>query len=139
MHSEHLRNLHPGWVVGGWLVAIAVTSVVYLALVGTGLLPLADSDVLGVTVAVAVGFFTGGFFVGVRWTNAPVLHGAAITLFGVLVWFVGALTLPGRVSILRESAPAVLGLILVQLVASVAGGWSGMRRVMGGADEASES
>ncbi len=21
MHSEHTSNLHPGWVVGGWLVA----------------------------------------------------------------------------------------------------------------------
>jgi hypothetical protein len=21
MHSEHISNLHPGWVVGGWLVA----------------------------------------------------------------------------------------------------------------------
>ena len=25
MHSEHLTNLHPGWVVGGWLIAVAVT------------------------------------------------------------------------------------------------------------------
>ncbi len=136
MHSEHLGNLHPGWVVGGWLVAIAVTSVVYLTLVGTGILPFNDSGILGVTLAVAVGFFVGGFFVGVRWTNAPVLHGAAITLFGVLLWFVGTLALPRRFAILRESAPAVLGLILIQLVAAVAGGWSGRRRVMGDSDDA---
>jgi len=136
MHTEHLRNLHPGWVVGGWLVAIAVTSVVYLTLVGTRLFPLGETGVLAVTLAVAVGFFAGGFFVGVRWSNAPALHGAGITLFGVLVWFVGALALPGRFSLVRESAATVLGLILVQLAASVAGGMTGRRRVVGPDDQA---
>ena len=38
MQTEHLSNLHPGWVAGGWLIAVAVTSGAYLALVGAGLL-----------------------------------------------------------------------------------------------------
>lgn len=131
MHTEHLNNLHPGWVVGGWAVAVAVTSIVYLALVGTSFVPAGQSGVLWVTLAVAVGFYVGGFFVGVRWTNAPILHGAAITLFGVLVWFVGALALPGSLGGMVGSGPGVLGIILVQLAASVLGGWSGRRRVVG--------
>jgi hypothetical protein len=137
MHTEHLENLHPGWVAGGWAVAVAVTSVVYLALVGTRLVPAGESGALWVTLSVAVGFYVGGFLVGTRWMNAPILHGAAITLFGVLVWFVGALALPRRFETLVGSGSGVLGIILVQLVASVLGGWSGRRRMLGGATEGS--
>ncbi len=132
MHTEHLSNLHPGWVVGGWAVAVAVTSIVYLGLAGTHVLPPGESGALWVTLAVAVGFYVGGFFVGVRWTNAPILHGAAITLFGVLLWFLGALAMPRRLGGgLVGTGPGILGIILVQLVASVAGGWTGRRRVLG--------
>lgn len=129
MRTEHLANLHPGWIAGGWLIAVAVTSGAYLALVGTGLLTQGLSAALGVAVAMAAGFFVGGLFVGLRWSDAPILHGAAITLLSVLVWFVGSLTLPGP----RWSAttPAVLGLILVQLAASSAGGWVGRRTSLG--------
>ncbi len=64
MHTEHLNNLHPGWVVGGWLVAVAVTSAVYLAIVGIGLLPAGAGAAVGVLFAMAVGFYAGGLFVG---------------------------------------------------------------------------
>ena len=30
MHTEHLQNVHPVRVLGGWLFAVAVTSVVVL-------------------------------------------------------------------------------------------------------------
>ena len=63
--------------------------------------------------------------------DAPILHGAAITFFGVLVWFVGGLALPGRFGALAGSGQEVLGLVLIQFVAAVAGGWSGRRRVLG--------
>ena len=130
MHSEHLTNLHPGWVVGGWLLAIAVTGAVYLAGVGLGLAAADDRAVLWVTVSIAVGFFTGGMFVGLRWSEAPVLHGAAITFFSVIVWFAAALL--GE-PVTPDSAALALGLVLLQLAASVAGGWTGRRVALGGA------
>ena len=131
MHTEHIGNLHPGWVVGGWLIAVAVTSAVYLALVGAGLFPQGGAAVLGVAVAMAVGFFVGGLFVGLRWVDAPVLHGAAITLVSLLVWFLGSLALPGNARGWSNSTSAALGLILLQLVASAAGGWTGRRMSLG--------
>ncbi|HKJ02916.1 MAG TPA: hypothetical protein VJ997_10690, partial [Longimicrobiales bacterium] len=88
MQTEHVGNLHPGWVLGGWLIAVAVTSVAYLSLVGVGLFPQGAAAVFGVALAMAVGFFVGGLFVGLRWMDAPILHGAAITLVSLLVWFV---------------------------------------------------
>lgn len=130
MQTEHLSNLHPGWVAGGWLVAVAVTSGAYLALVGTGLLPHGPAAVAGVAAAMAVGFFAGGLFVGIRWGDAPILHGAAITFLSVLAWFLGTLVLT-RYQALSGPTPAVLGLILVQFAAASAGGWVGRRFVSG--------
>jgi hypothetical protein len=138
MHSEHLTNLHPGWVVMGWLIAAAITSGVYLALVGSGLLLAGGGAVVGIGIAMAVGFFAGGLFVGVRWSDAPILHGGAITFLSVAIWFVGSLALPGSVEDWSGPTPAVLGLILLQLVASVGGGWTG-RRMMGGSADAEGS
>ena len=131
MHSEHVSNLHPGWVVGGWLVALAASAVVFLGLVGLGLDP---EGVLVPAVALALGFFAGGLFVGLRWSDAPVLHGVAITLFTVVVWFIGLVTAPGA---LAEATPrgepaVVLGAVLVQLVASVMGGLVGRSLVLRG-------
>lgn len=131
MHSETLGNLHAGWIFGGWLIALAVTSAAYLVMVGTGLLPAGPQAVLGVAIAVAVGFFVGGLFVGLRWSDAPILHGAAITLLSVLLWFVGSLALPGGVGARTGPAPAVLGLVLVQFGAASAGGWLGRRLTLG--------
>lgn len=131
MQSEHLANLHPGWIVGGWLVALAVTSGAYLALVGTGLFPPGPSAVVGVAVAVAVGFFVGGLFVGLRWGDAPILHGAAITFLSVVLWFVASLAAPGSLESWSGPTRAVLGLILVQMASASAGGWLGRRWMLG--------
>lgn len=131
MQTEHLSNLHPGWVAGGWLIAVAVTSGAYLALVGTGLLPRGSAAVLGVAAAMALGFFVGGLFVGLRWSDAPILHGAAITLVSVLVWFVVSLAFSGSTDGWSGPTPAVLGLILLQLATSAAGGWVGRRVALG--------
>lgn len=132
MHSEHLTNLHLGWVVGGWFLAAVVTGAAYMALAGTGLVPAGDSAVLALALAMAIGFFAGGLVVGMRWCDAPIIHGAAITFFSVLVWFAGSLALPGSTDILQEPTPAVLGLVLLQLVASVSGGWAGRRMSLRG-------
>jgi len=141
MQTEHLSNLHPGWVAGGWLIAVAVTSGAYLALVGTGLLPRGSAAVFGVAAAMALGFFVGGLFVGLRWSDAPILHGAAITLVSVLVWFVVSLAFSGPADGWSGPTPAVLGLILLQLATSAAGGWVGRRVALGpgGAEAASDA
>jgi hypothetical protein len=133
MHTEQIRNLHPGWVVGGWLVAVAVAGAVFMVLVGVGLAPPGAPQVDAlVLAAVAAGFFAGGLFVGLRWSNAPILHGAAITFLSVLVWFVGELLAPGALAASAADAGSVLGLILLQLSASVAGGWVGRTLVRRG-------
>jgi hypothetical protein len=136
MYSEHLNNVHPGWVVGGWLVAVAVTSAVFLVLVGLGVVsPGAGGGGAFAGVAVLVGFFVGGLFVGLRWTDAPILHGAAITLLSVLVLFLLDLAFPeplgGPVLELNDTV-LVLGVILLQFVAAVGGGWLGRRWVLKG-------
>jgi hypothetical protein len=64
--------------------------------------------------------------VGLRWSNAPILNGAAITFLSSLVWFGSALVpspLAGRVG--GSATAFVLGMALLQLVASVTGGLAG--------------
>jgi len=130
MQSEHLSNLHVGWVVGGWLIAAAVTAGLYVGGVGVGFVRPDSGAGLWLAVSMCGGFFAGGLMVGMRWSDAPILHGAAITFFSVLVWFVVTL-FGGPASMLPISL--VLGLILLQLVASCAGGWAGRRATLGGA------
>lgn len=134
MQSEHISNLHPGWVVAGWVVAVAVAAVVFLTLVGTGLLPPGGPEYVGSAVAVVVGFFAGGFFVGLRWSDAPVLHGVAITLLSLLIWFVGLLIAPATLggAATRGDAALILGAIILQLVAGVAGALTGRSLVLRG-------
>jgi hypothetical protein len=131
MHSEHVTNLHPGWVLGGWLVSVAIASGAFVALAGLGFAP---DGIAGPALALAVGFFAGGTFVGFRWSDAPVLHGVAITLFSVLVWFLGLVVAPGALSgsVRRGDAEVVLGAVLLQLIASVAGGLTGRALVRTG-------
>jgi hypothetical protein len=130
MQSEHLSNIHVGWVVGGWLVAAALTAALYVGGVGLGLVRPDTGAAVWIVVSMAGGFFVGGFLVGMRWSDAPVLHGAAMTLFSVLVFFVVTL-FGGPVG--AESVTLALGLILVQLVAACVGGWAGRRATLGGA------
>ena len=129
MQSEHLSNLHGGWVAGGWLVAVAVTAALYLGGIGLGIVSPDAGEVVWVSVSMAGGFFVGGLLVGMRWSDAPILHGAAITFLSVLVWFLVLLFGgPGGF----EPLSLVLGLILLQFVASCAGGWMGRRVTLGG-------
>jgi len=131
MQSEQLTNLHAGWVVGGWLIAASVTAAIYLGGVGLGLVPAGEGAGLWFGVSMAGGFFVGGMMVGMRWSDAPLLHGAAITFFSVLVWFLVSLT--GEAGV--DSVQMVLGLVLLQFVASCTGGWMGRRMTMGGSAE----
>ncbi|MDH3205489.1 MAG: hypothetical protein OEO79_02700 [Gemmatimonadota bacterium] len=129
MQSEHLSNLHAGWVIGGWLIAASVTAGLYLGGVGLGLVQPGQGAAVWIGVSMGGGFFVGGMLVGMRWSDAPLLHGAAITFFSVLVWFVVTLTVEsGGV----ESVRLVLGLVLLQFVASCSGAWMGRRVTLGG-------
>jgi len=128
MQSEQLTNLHPGWVVAGWLVAVAVTAALYVGGVGAGLIGPNAGATAWVAASLAGGFFVGGLVVGMRWTDAPLLHGAALTFVSVLVWF-AVLLLAGSGG--PDSVPLVLGLILLQLVSACAGGWMGRRWTLG--------
>lgn len=90
MHTERLENLNPLWVGAGWLVAAAATSLVALVLAALGLAdPGPDGGAgAGEIVAVALGFWIGGLFTGFRALRAPILHGIAIGLTSLVVWFV---------------------------------------------------
>ena len=128
MRSEQLSNLHVGWALAGWLVAVAVTAAIYLGGVGLGLAGPSRGTTLWPSVSIAGGFFAGGLLVGMRWSDAPILHGVAITVLSVLVWFVVLLVWGTGGS---QSVPLVLGLVLLQLAASCAGGWMGRRSTLG--------
>jgi len=89
MYTEHIQNVRPGYVVAGWLIAIAVASFGMFILVAVGL---ADPESIGggpwVSIAMIVGFITGGIFVGFRTGEAPILHGVAIGLTSILAWVI---------------------------------------------------
>ncbi len=128
MQSEHLSNLHPGWVVGGWLAAVAVAAALYLAGIGLGLVAADQGAVVGVCFAIGGGFFFGGLLVGMRWSDAPILHGVAMAVVSVLVWFL-VLVFGGPGDL--EPIAMVLGVILLQLVAACAGAVVGRRMMLG--------
>lgn len=130
MHTEHLSNVHPGWVVGGWLASVAAAAALYLAGAGLGLVRPDASAAPWVVISLGGGFFLGGLLVGMRWSDAPILHGTAITLLSVLVWFV-ALVFGGPGA--GESVALGLGLILVQLAAACGGAWFGRWVTLGAA------
>jgi len=90
MHTEHMQNVSAGRVLAGWLVAIAVTSLVTFAFMALGLLSddPATSDTLWSTLAVLIGFLAGGYWSGFRATQAPLLHAAGIGLTSLVAWFV---------------------------------------------------
>lgn len=136
MQSEHLTNLHVGWVVGGWLIAASVTAAAYLAGIGMGMVGPEQGAAVWASLSLAVGFLVGGAVVGMRWSDAPLIHGVALTFFSVFVWFI--------VSLLDASGPVdsvqlVLGLVLLQLVASCVGALMGRRWALGDPDGESEA
>lgn len=126
MHTEHLQNVTIGRVVGGWLVAIAMTSLAIFVLLGSGMMsdePDATNTWWSV-VAVAAGFFAGGFFTGFRALQAPVLHAAGIGIVSLAAWAVlnalAAMLLPDW-SWPSLTPDLAVGLLLTQLLAAIVG------------------
>lgn len=142
MHTEHLQNVHAGWVVAGWLVAFATTSLAFLALAGLGLMGAAGgAETAWEVLAVAAGFFIGGLFAGFRSIDAPILHGIGIGLTTLVAWFLLNVLVPLFLPQADWQAltPAVAaGLLLVQLVAAVGGAWTGHRIAIRGGPEPPE-
>ena len=131
MHSEHLNNVRLGYVLIGWLVAIAVTSLILLGLIALNLInPEGDVGAGWITLAGAVGFALGGAVVGFRTGLAPILHGVMMGITTVVVWAllnaIVALFFPDfRWGVV--SAPTAVNVILVQIVCAVLGTRFGYR------------
>jgi hypothetical protein len=128
---ERIRDLRPTWVAFGWFLAAAIASLILIAFTSFGLLS-ADSDgeALWVGLAILLGFFGAGFFVGSRAGVAPLLHGLAIGLFSLVAWLVLNLLLgePTGETTWRSLEPVTLGgLLVLQAVAAVVGARVGVR------------
>jgi hypothetical protein len=140
MHTEHLNNVKPGRVAFGWFVSAAVTSLIVIAMIAVGVL---SRDGVGGTgwglLATALGFFAGGWYIGMRAGRAPILHAVGIGLFSLVLWLLLNL-IPGQA--LNADSWNVggtygAGLILLQIVAAAIGGRIASRDARSGAVEAS--
>lgn len=128
MRTEHLQNVHLGWVTAGWLIAAAVTSLVVIVLAAMGIVGADGSPGTGWSIlAVVVGFYVGGMFTGFRSIDAPILHGIAIGIFSLVAWFVlnaivSAFMGGSRWAALTPTGTAAV--LLLQMAAAVAGAWT---------------
>jgi hypothetical protein len=96
-----------------------------------------DAGNVWAVVAVAIGFFAGGYLTGTRDIEAPILHGVAIGLMTLVAWFVlNALAtfFVDATSYTVLGATATAGLLLLQMLAAVLGAWLADRRALRGAD-----
>jgi hypothetical protein len=131
MHTEHLQNVRPVRVLAGWLVAIAVVSIVVFGFILVGLMgESGPADTVWTMTAVAAGFMVGGWFIGYGTLEAPILHGIALGLTSLLAWVVvNAVVVVGFRGVEWEglTATAALSVILTQMIAGVVGCWVGVR------------
>lgn len=131
MHTEHLQNVQPARVFGGWLVAISITSVAVFGFIVLGIMTAEpDQDVVWAFAAVAAGFLVGGWFTGFRTLEAPILHGIALGLTSLVAWL--ALNVVVVIGFGADEwtglgPTATLAVLLVQVLAAVAGCWIGNR------------
>ncbi len=128
MHTEHLQNVRPAPVAGGWLVAIGAASLLVFVFIASGLLGDGRAEELWASVAVVLGFWAGGFFAGFRAMQAPVLHGVAMGLMSIVVWFVLNVLATLIVPTFGWEAltPGLtVGLLLAHIVAAIVGSLMG--------------
>lgn len=144
MHTEHLQNVHPGRVVAGWLVSVALTSGAIFLMIMLGLMgDDAGRDTGWALLALAVGFLVGGWFTGMRTPEAPILHGIALGLLSLVVWavlnLVVAVAFPTGSEWSALTADAAVFVLLTQILAAVVGCWIGTRRARVRAEEVATS
>lgn len=132
MHTEHLQNLKPSWVLFGWFVSVAVISLISLVMAAVGL---ADPEGAGRSpwgaVVIGVGFFLGGLVTGARVGAAPVLHGVSMGIVSLLVWFFANLAFGETLNAdtWGEGSPAFYaGSLILQMVAAALGAHAGSRQ-----------
>ncbi|HSH44505.1 MAG TPA: hypothetical protein VK966_01500 [Longimicrobiales bacterium] len=143
MHTEHLQNVGVGRVLVGWLIAVAVASIVVFLFVAMGVMTGDDSarDATWAMVAVAVGFLVGGWFTGLRAVEAPILHGIALGLTSLVAWVAlnGLVLVLGLGEWTGLTPAATLVMLLTQVVAAVVGCWAGVRSAEDRAEEVASS
>lgn len=135
MHTEHLQNVRTGSVAAGWLVAVAVSSLLAFVFLASGFFDGAGGDTLWASLAVILGFWAGGYFAGFRAMQAAILHGIAIGLTSLVVWFVvnAIATLFFRGFRWEALTPALaVGLLLAQIAAAVIGALMGYNMALRG-------
>ena len=129
MHTEHLQNVHPLRILGGWLVSVAVTSVAVFVLIVLGLMDGSGGrgDTAGAVLAVGGGFLVGGLFTGYRTVEAPILHGISLGLTSLVAWAVLNLVVAalGGAGWTGLGTTAALAVLLTQIAAAVLGCWIG--------------
>jgi hypothetical protein len=133
MHTEHLQNVRPAGVLFGWFVSVAVVSLLALLLAATGLVDTEATSGGGLwgVLAIAVGFGFGGWLLGARLGVAPILHGVAMGIVSILVWFVANLLAGETVADsawVSGSEAYYAGLLLLQIVAAAVGARIGSSR-----------
>jgi hypothetical protein len=132
MHTEHLQNLKPSWVLFGWFVSVAVISLISLVLAAVGLAD-PDGSRMGVwgVVVIGVGFFLGGLVTGAKVGAAPILHGVSMGIVSLLVWFFANLAFGETLNAETwgEGSPAFYaGALILQMVAAALGAHVGSRQ-----------
>jgi hypothetical protein len=132
MHTEHLQNVRPAAVFFGWFASVAVVSLIVLALIALRIVsPDSSAGELGWGVAaIAVGFVMGGWFTGVRVGLAPILHGVAIGMVSLLVWFTANLLFGETLDAAAwdDGSPAFYaGMLILQMGAAALGARVGSR------------
>jgi hypothetical protein len=133
METEHLQSVRFSLVGISWFIAVAVASLIAFAVMAV--LPAASST-FGARLeisAIAIGFFAGGLFAGLRVREAPILHGTAIGLLSLPVWFV--INLISAVAFPDTAWDALsphftVSVILLQIVAAILGARTGFRKTL---------
>ncbi|WP_420125769.1 hypothetical protein [Longimicrobium sp.] len=132
MHTEHLQNLKPSWVLFGWFVSVAVVSLIALVLAAMGMTdPDGASMGLWGVIAIGVGFFLGGLVTGARVGAAPILHGVSMGIVSLLVWFFANLAFGEALDAETwgEGTPAFYaGSLILQMAAATVGARFGSRQ-----------
>ncbi len=143
MHTEHLQNVSLTRVLTGWLAAVAVTSILLLALVSAGLVGEGSrADAFWVLLIIAVGFWAGGFSIAFRALQAPILHGVAIGITSLVAWALANIFTASAfgADTWSELTPAMtVLLVLEQMVAAVLGTWMGYRMAFAGGEQDASS
>lgn len=131
--KESYRSIRWEWVGFGWFIAAAVTSFFLLVFSVLGLVEEgAAGEAIWMAVALALGFFLVGFWVGTRVVAAPIFHAAGFGLISVVFWALANLLFGAPLGDTTWNAlrlPDVGTFLILQVVAAAVGARIGVRRM----------